>query len=84
MGSLTPKPIIQQMNKKLISNDEKLKLLMIQKEEEPHMKNKYRKLKIKNKAPNWVQKNIKYAASTQRRVLANLYKIKKDGTRSIS
>lgn len=72
------------MNKKLISNDEKLKPLMTQNEDEPHIKNKYKKLKIKNKAPNWVQKNIKYAASTQRLVLANLYKIKKDGIRSIS
>jgi hypothetical protein len=48
------------------------------------IENKYNKPNIKNKAPNWVQKNIKYAASTQRRVLANLYKIKNDGTKSIS
>jgi len=30
------------------------------------------------------KKNIKYAASTQRRVLANLYNIKNEGTKSIS
>ena len=46
----------------------------------PQIKNRYKKAKIKNKAPNWVQKNIKYAASTQRRVFAKLYKIKKEGT----
>jgi CRISPR/Cas system type I-B associated protein Csh2 (Cas7 group RAMP superfamily) len=48
------------------------------------MKKRYRKLKIKNKAPNWVQKNIKYEASIHFRVLANLYNIKKDGIKSIS
>jgi hypothetical protein len=45
---------------------------------------KYKKLNIRNKAPNCVQKNIKYAASIHRRVFANLYKIKKEGTNSIS
>jgi hypothetical protein len=35
-------------------------------------KKRYKKLNSKKKAPNWVQKNIKYAASMQRRVLANL------------
>jgi hypothetical protein len=35
-------------------------------------------------SPNCVQKNIKYAASTQRRVLANLYKMKNEGTNNIS
>jgi hypothetical protein len=29
------------------------------KDEVPHIKNKYKKEKIKNSAPNWVQKNIK-------------------------
>lgn len=42
------------------------------------------KPKIKNKAPNWVQKNIKYEASTHLRVLANLYKMKNEGTNNIS
>ena len=59
MGNLTPKPIIQHENKKLISKLEKLKLLIFQKEEVSHIKNKYKKLKIKKRAPNWVQKNIK-------------------------
>lgn len=72
------------MNKKFISNCENWKLLIIKKEEDPVIKYKYKKLKIRNKAPNWVQKNIKYAASTQRRVFANLYKIKKEGIKSIS
>ena len=46
--------------------------------------NKYTKPNNKNNAPNCVQKNIKYAASIHRRVLANLYKIKKEGTNNIS
>jgi len=57
---------------------------MTQKEEDSQIKNKYKKLKIKNKAPNWVQKNIRYAASIQRLVLANLYRIKKEGINNIS
>jgi hypothetical protein len=40
------------MNKKLTSKEEKLKKLTTQKEEVSHIKNKYKKLKIKNKAPN--------------------------------
>jgi hypothetical protein len=48
------------------------------------IKNKYKKLKIKNNAPNCVQKNIKYAASMQRLVFANLYKIKNEGINNIS
>jgi hypothetical protein len=46
--------------------------------------NRYNKPNSKNKAPNWVQKNIKYAASTHLLVFANLYKIKKEGTSNIS
>ena len=46
----------------------------------PQIKNRYRKEKIRKRAPNWVQKNIRQAASTHRLVLAKLYKIKKDGT----
>jgi len=57
---------------------------MTLKEDVPQMKNKYRKLKIRNIAPNCVQKNIKYAASTHRRVFAKLYNIKKDGTNNNS
>ena len=57
---------------------------MFENEESPTIKNRYRNPKIKNNAPNWVQKNIKYAASTHLLVLANLYKIKNDGTSSIS
>ena len=45
---------------------------------------RYKKANIKNSAPNWVQKNIKYAASTHLLVFANLYKIKNEGTKSIS
>ena len=72
------------MKKKLTSKLEKLNKLRIQNDELLQIKNKYKKLKIKNRAPNWVQKNIKYAASTHLRVLANLYKIKKDGINNIS
>jgi len=57
---------------------------MIQKDEFCVKKKIYIKLKIKNKAPNCVQKNIKYAASTHLFVLANLYKIKKEGTNNNS
>ena len=57
---------------------------MFEKLELPTIKKRYKKPKIKNKAPNWVQKNIKYAASIHLLVFANLYKIKKDGTSSIS
>mgnify|MGYP000229877071 CR=1 FL=1 len=41
-------------------------------------------MNIRNKAPNCVQKNIKNAASTALRVLANLYKMKKDGKSNAS
>jgi hypothetical protein len=57
---------------------------MFKKLEFPTIKNKYKNPKIKNKAPNCVQKNIKYAASIHLLVLANLYKIKNEGTNSIS
>jgi hypothetical protein len=53
-------------------------------EEDPQIKKRYKKEKIRKRAPNCVQKNIKYAASTQRRVLAKLYKMKNEGTSSIS
>jgi len=56
----------------------------MEKRELSETKNKYINPKIKKSAPNCVQKNIKYAASTHLLVLANLYKIKKDGTSSIS
>jgi hypothetical protein len=69
---------------KLTSNEDRYVKEIFWKEEEPDIKNKYIKHKIKNKAPNCVQKNIKYAASTHLRVLANLYKIKNEGTNSIS
>jgi uncharacterized Fe-S radical SAM superfamily protein PflX len=45
------------------------------------IKKTYNRTNNKKRAPNWVQKNIKYAASTHLLVLANLYKIKKEGTR---
>jgi hypothetical protein len=38
---------------------EKLKKLTIQKEELSQIKKRYKKLKIKKRAPNCVQKNIK-------------------------
>jgi hypothetical protein len=44
----------------------------------------YKNAKIKKRAPNCVQKNIRYAASTHFRVLAKLYKIKNEGTNNIS
>jgi hypothetical protein len=84
MGSLTPKPTIQHKNKKLISKEEKEKEVTAEKDKVFTSRNKYKKLKIKNNAPNWVQKNIKYAASTHRRVFANLYKIKNEGISNIS
>jgi hypothetical protein len=59
MGNLTPKPINQQTNKKLTSNEEKANSEMLLKDNEPRIKKMYKKLKIRNKAPNWVQKNIK-------------------------
>lgn len=72
------------MKIKLTSNEVKYTLVNMEKVEESAIKNIYINAKIKNIAPNWVQKNIKYAASTQRRVLANLYKIKNEGTNNIS
>jgi hypothetical protein len=77
---LTPNPINQHKKRKLSSKGEKVTKLKPEKVDVPHIKNKYKKLNIRNIAPNWVQKNIKYAASTQRLVFAKLYKIKKDGT----
>jgi hypothetical protein len=59
MGNFTPKPIIQHRNKKFISNLEKFVFEICENELKPQTKNKYKKLKIKNKAPNCVQKNIK-------------------------
>jgi DNA polymerase II small subunit/DNA polymerase delta subunit B len=59
MGNLTPKPTIQHIKKKLTSKLEKLNKLITQKEEVSHIKKRYKKLKIRNKAPNCVQKNIK-------------------------
>lgn len=84
MGSLTPKPANQQKNKKFNSKVEKWKVETTKKDEVPTRKKRYKKLKIKNSAPNWVQKNMRYAASTHRRVLAKLYKMKNEGTKSIS
>jgi len=72
MGSFTPKPKIKQMNMKLTSNSEKYKLLTLKNVELPDIKNRYIKAMIRNKAPNCVQKNIKYAASTALLVFANL------------
>jgi len=45
---------------------------MTSNEWEPVEITKYTKPNIRNNAPNWVQKNIKYAASTHLRVLAKL------------
>jgi len=44
----------------------------------------YKKPNIKKSAPNWVQKNIRYAASTHFRVFAKLYNMKKEGINNIS
>lgn len=57
---------------------------MLEKVESPVIKKRYNNARIKNSAPNCVQKNMRYAASTHRLVLANLYKMKKEGTSSIS
>lgn len=38
MGNLTPKPTIQHINKKFVSNDEKLKLFITEKEDDWHIK----------------------------------------------
>jgi hypothetical protein len=84
MGNFTPNPKIRHTKIKLTSKGEINVLAMLENDESPVIKNKYKSARIKNNAPNWVQKNIKYAASTHLRVLANLYKIKKEGTKSIS
>ena len=84
MGNFTPKPINQQRNRKFSSKGEKVIKLKPENEDVPQIKNKYKKLNIRNMAPNCVQKNIKQAASTQRRVFAKLYRIKNEGTRSNS
>jgi hypothetical protein len=81
---LTPNPKIRHINMKLSSKGDINVLEILEKEDSPVRKNRYIRANIKNSAPNCVQKNIKYAASTHLRVLANLYSIKKDGTRSIS
>ena len=73
-----------QKNKKFSSYVEKYVKLTISKECEPEAWKRYKKAKMRNNAPNWVQKNIRYAASTHFRVFAKLYRIKKDGIRSIS
>jgi hypothetical protein len=56
---LTPKPIIQQINKKLVSNFENTENDIFSKELKPQTIKRYKKLNIKNKAPNCVQKNIR-------------------------
>jgi hypothetical protein len=59
MGNFTPKPIIQQINKTLTSKGEKANNEILKKDMEFVIKNTYKKLKIKNRAPNCVQKNIR-------------------------
>ena len=59
MGNFTPNPTKKQMNRKLTSKAEKKQFDTFKKLELPTMKNKYKKPKIKNSAPNCVQKNIK-------------------------
>jgi hypothetical protein len=47
-------------------------LEILKKEEVPEIKNNKIRHIIRNSAPNWVQKNMRYAASTALLVLANL------------
>ena len=84
MGSLTPNPARQHKNIKLTSNGEKQNEETTENCELPQTIKRYKKANIKNRAPNWVQKNIKYAASTHLLVFANLYKMKNEGTSNIS
>ena len=84
MGSLTPNPNIKHTNIKLTSKGDINVFAMLEKVESPVIKKRYNRAKIRNSAPNCVQKNMRYAASTHRLVLANLYKIKKEGTNNIS
>jgi hypothetical protein len=58
--------------------------LKLSKLEVSQTKNIYRKPNIKNKAPNWVQKNINKAASTHLLVFAKLCSIKNEGTNKSS
>lgn len=51
--------MIQQINKKLISNKEKLKLIKTLNDSECVNKKIYKKLNSRKSAPNCVQKNIK-------------------------
>ena len=59
MGNLTPNPNMRHMKIKFTSNSEKNKLLMQKKDELPDRKKRYKNIIMRNKAPNWVQKNIK-------------------------
>jgi hypothetical protein len=59
MGNFTPKPAIQQIKKKLVSKTENSSNVINCKDEVPTIKNKYKKLKIRERAPNCVQKNIR-------------------------
>lgn len=84
MGNLTPNPIIKVKNKKedsvlesdIKNKSENRKVFVV--------KNKYWKLKIKQSAPNCVQKNIKNAASTDLRVFAYKYNSTNEGISNIS
>jgi hypothetical protein len=59
MGNLTPKPITKHINKKFISVGDINVNVINENLEVPVIKNKYKNKNIKNKAPNWVQKNIR-------------------------
>jgi hypothetical protein len=72
------------MKIKFISKTLKEKSLIVLNREELQTKNMYKKPNINHKAPNCVQKNIRYAASTHRLVLAKLYRIKNDGISKVS
>jgi hypothetical protein len=60
------------MNIKFTSKVVNTVLDITEKRELSDTKKRYIKPKIRNKAPNCVQKNIRYAASTHLLVLANL------------
>jgi|TARA_B110000977_G_scaffold192647_1_gene266452 hypothetical protein len=59
MGNFTPKPMSQHKKRKLSSKGEKVIKLRPENVDVPQIKNRYKKLNIRNIAPNWVQKNIR-------------------------
>jgi hypothetical protein len=70
MGNLTPNPMKKNKTKVKVWWLEKLYRPREEKRVDPVTTKSSTKAKTRNMAPNWVQKNIKKAASTHLRVLA--------------